>query len=115
MWCGEEDHLRIISMQMGGHVGEVFRRLKEGVEQIEAEIPFSSDSRLGMLTFCPTNLGTTIRSALSIVHISTNPHVLRASVHVKLPKLAAGGQEQLQAVADQFQLQVCSMFVRRRK
>ena len=28
------------------------------------------------------------------------------SVHVKLPKLAAGGQEQLQAVADQFQLQV---------
>ena len=33
-------------------------------------------SLLGMLTFCPTNLGTTIR----------------ASVHVKLPKLAAGGQ-----------------------
>ena len=53
--------MRIISMQMGGHVGEVFRRLKEGVEQIEAEIPFSSDSRLGMLTFCPTNLGTAIR------------------------------------------------------
>ena len=33
--------------------------------------------------------------------------IVRASVHVKLPKLAAGGQEQLQAVADQFQLQVC--------
>ena len=32
--------------------------------------------------------------------------IVRASVHVKLPKLAAGGQEQLQAVADQFQLQV---------
>ena len=73
-----------------GHVGEVFARLKEGVEKIEARIPFSSDERLGMLTFCPTNLGTTIR----------------ASVHVKLPKLAAGGQDQLQAVADQFQLQV---------
>jgi len=90
VWCGEEDHLRIISMQMGGHVGEVFGRLKEGVEKIESKIPFSSDERLGMLTFCPTNLGTTIR----------------ASVHVKLPKLAAGGQEPLQAVADQFQLQV---------
>ena len=62
MWCGEEDHLRIISMQMGGHVGEVFGRLKEGVKKIEAKIPFSSDPRLGMLTFCPTNLGTTIRS-----------------------------------------------------
>ena len=77
-------------MQMGGNVGEVFARLKQGVEKIEARIPFSSDKRLGMLTFCPTNLSTTIR----------------ASVHVKLPKLAAGGQEQLQAVADQFQLQV---------
>ena len=28
------------------------------------------------------------------------------SVHVKLPRLAAGGQADLQAVADQFQLQV---------
>ena len=52
-------------MQMGGDVGEVFRRLKEGVEKIEKEIPFSSDPRLGMLTFCPTNLGTTIRSEIS--------------------------------------------------
>ena len=47
VWCGEEDHLRIISMQMGGHVGQVFARLKEGVEKIEAKIPFSSDPRLG--------------------------------------------------------------------
>ena len=90
MWCGEEDHLRIISMQPGGNVGKVFSRLKEGVEKIQARIPFSSDPRLGMLTFCPTNLGTTIR----------------ASVHVRLPRLAAGGAEQLQAVAEQFQLQV---------
>ena len=45
-----------------GHVGEVFGRLKEGVEKIESKIPFSSDERLGMLTFCPTNLGTTIRA-----------------------------------------------------
>ena len=25
VWVGEEDHLRIISMQQGGHVGEVIR------------------------------------------------------------------------------------------
>ena len=72
VWCGEEDHLRIISMevaapslptsQMGGNVGQVFSRLAEGVAKIEAKIPFSSDERLGMLTFCPTNLGTTIRA-----------------------------------------------------
>ena len=68
----------------------MFGRLKEGVAKIEAKIPFSADDRLGMLTFCPTNLGTTIR----------------ASVHIKLPKLAKGGQDALQAVADKFQLQV---------
>ncbi len=30
----------------------------------------------------------------------------RASVHIKLPKLAAGGPEPLQKVADNYQLQV---------
>ena len=32
---------------MGGNVGEVFGRLKEGVEKIEEKIPFSSTERLG--------------------------------------------------------------------
>ena len=27
VWVGEEDHLRIISMQQGGNLGEVFSRL----------------------------------------------------------------------------------------
>merc|ERR1711874_462801 len=31
VWCNEEDHLRIISMQMGGDLGEVYRRLVSGV------------------------------------------------------------------------------------
>ena len=57
-WDGNSFHIFLHS----GHVGEVFGRLKEGVEKIESKIPFSSDERLGMLTFCPTNLGTTIRA-----------------------------------------------------
>ena len=36
---------------MGGNVGEVFGRLKEGVEKIEEKIPFSADDRLGRWTF----------------------------------------------------------------
>ena len=36
---------------MGGNVGEVFGRLKEGVEKIEEKIPFSSDDRLGRWTY----------------------------------------------------------------
>ena len=90
VWVGEEDHLRIISMQDGGHVGEVYGRLVEGIQAIEGLMKFSSDPRLGWLTFCPTNLGTAIR----------------ASVHITLPLLAKGGMDKLQEVADKFQLQV---------
>ena len=88
---GEEDHLRIISMQEGGDVGAVYGRLVRAVQSIETLLPFSTHPRLGRLTFCPTNLGTTIR----------------ASVHIKLPLLAAsGGMEALQEIGDKFQLQV---------
>lgn len=90
VWVGEEDHLRIISMQEGGDVGDVYSRLIDGIHAIEALMKFSDSERLGWLTFCPTNLGTAIR----------------ASVHIKLPLLAKGGMEKLQNVADKFQLQV---------
>ncbi|KAK1125753.1 hypothetical protein K0M31_005300 [Melipona bicolor] len=89
VWCNEEDHLRIISMQMGGDLGQVYRRLVNAVNEIEKRLPFSHHDRLGFLTFCPTNLGTTVR----------------ASVHIKLPKLAAN-REKLEEIAGKFNLQV---------
>ncbi|XP_043678026.1 arginine kinase [Vespula pensylvanica] len=89
VWCNEEDHLRIISMQMGGDLGQVYRRLVTGVNEIEKRLPFSHNDRFGFLTFCPTNLGTTVR----------------ASVHIKVPKLAAN-KEKLEQVAAQYNLQV---------
>ncbi|XP_018494769.1 arginine kinase [Galendromus occidentalis] len=89
VWVNEEDHLRIISMQMGGDLKQVFGRLVNGIKAIEARIPFSRDDRLGYLTFCPTNLGTTIR----------------ASVHIKLPKLAAN-RTRLEQIASKYNLQV---------
>ncbi|XP_017461640.1 PREDICTED: arginine kinase-like [Rhagoletis zephyria] len=89
MWVNEEDHLRIISMQKGGDLKQIFGRLVKAVKHIEQKIPFSHDDRLGFLTFCPTNLGTTIR----------------ASVHIKLPKLAAD-RKKLEEVAGKYNLQV---------
>jgi len=89
VWCNEEDHLRIISMQMGGDLGAVFRRLTNAVNEIEKRVPFSHHDRLGFLTFCPTNLGTTVR----------------ASVHIKVPKLAAD-YPKLEATAGKYNLQV---------
>jgi len=89
VWCNEEDHLRIISMQQGGDLGQVYRRLVTAVGEIEKRVPFSHDDRLGFLTFCPTNLGTTVR----------------ASVHIKVPKLASD-KKKFAEVADKFNLQV---------
>uniref|UniRef100_A0A1L8EGM9 arginine kinase n=1 Tax=Haematobia irritans TaxID=7368 RepID=A0A1L8EGM9_HAEIR len=89
VWCNEEDHLRIISMQMGGDLGQVYKRLVTAVNDIEKRIPFSHDDRLGFLTFCPTNLGTTIR----------------ASVHIKVPKLGAN-LAKLEEIAGKYNLQV---------
>merc|ERR1712126_551278 len=89
VWVNEEDHLRIISMQMGGDLGEVYRRWVSAVQSIEKLVPFSHHDRLGFLTFCPTNLGTTVR----------------ASVHIKLPKLAAD-LKKLEEVAGRYNLQV---------
>jgi len=88
VWANEEDHLRIISMQSGGNVGEVLARLNKGVKIIESKAPFSRDDRLGFLTFCPSNLGTTVR----------------ASVHIALPKIAA--KPDFKSICDGLKLQI---------
>jgi protein-arginine kinase len=88
VWVNEEDHLRIISMQNGGNVGEVLERLIKGVKAIQTQVPFSRDDRLGWLTFCPSNLGTTVR----------------ASVHIRLPKISA--KPDFKSICDGLKLQI---------
>ncbi|XP_030373389.1 arginine kinase-like [Scaptodrosophila lebanonensis] len=89
VWVNEEDHIRVISMEKGGDLGKVYDRMIGGVETLGKFLQFSHDKRLGFLTFCPTNLGTTIR----------------ASVHIKLPSLAAD-KAKLEAIASEHKLQV---------
>ena len=77
VWVNEEDHTRVISMQKGGNMREVFTRFCESLKQIEDAIKrkgqeFMWNEHLGFILACPSNLGTG----------------LRASVHVKLPSLA---------------------------
>ena len=89
VWVNEEDQLRIISMQMGGDIKEVFTRLATAISAIASKVKFSYTEHLGYLTSCPTNLGT----------------AMRASVHIKLPKLAADTAA-LQQIADRYHLQI---------
>lgn len=57
VWVCEEDHLRIMCMQPGGNVGEVFKRLVTAVTEMQKKVTFVTSERFGYLTFCPTNLG----------------------------------------------------------
>ncbi|XP_055544226.1 arginine kinase 1-like [Wyeomyia smithii] len=89
VWVNEEDHLRIISMDAGGDLGAIYQRLINAVEILGKDIAFSRADRLGYLTFCPSNLGTTIR----------------ASVHIKLPNLGSN-RGVLEETAAKYNLQV---------
>lgn len=89
VWVNEEDQLRIISMQPGADIGQVFDRLSRAANAIEARTHFLHNSHVGYITSCPTNLGT----------------ALRASVHIHLPNLARDFAR-FEEIADQFNVQI---------
>lgn len=80
-------------MQKGGDLAAVYARLVKGATEVGKKLPFSRHRRLGYLTFCPTNLGTTIR----------------ASVHARFPKLNTN-LERFQEIANMYNLQVRDHF-----
>lgn len=80
IWFGEEDQLRIMCMKKGSNLLEVFTNLNEMLSTVESidGIDFAKDENYGYVTSCPSNLGTG----------------MRASVHVKIPKLTADGTDE---------------------
>lgn len=89
IWVNEEDQLRIISMQPGAGIKEVFSRLQRAATKIEEYLKFAHDDHLGYITSCPTNLGT----------------AMRASVHIKLPKLM-NNKEMFNKIAEEYYVQI---------
>lgn len=79
VWVGEEDHLRIMCMQTGTILNDVFDRLHTALGVIESieGLKFAVSPDYGVVTSCPTNLGTG----------------MRASVHIPLPNLTKGGSD----------------------
>lgn len=89
VWVNEEDQLRIISMQQGGDIKEVFTRLVNAIKSIETKVHFAYSDHLGYITSCPTNLGT----------------AMRASVHIALPNLAKD-MKKFKVITDRYHLQI---------
>jgi len=79
IWVGEEDHLRIMAMKKSVKINDVFDRLKDAIDVVEDLIPggCAKSDEFGVVTSCPTNMGTG----------------MRASVHVSLPKLTSDGSD----------------------
>jgi creatine kinase/arginine kinase len=89
VWVNEEDELRIISMQKGGDIKAVFSRLVQYLGELEQKLHFAYNEHLGYITSCPTNLGT----------------AMRASVHVKLPKLSLD-MPKFEEICSKYHLQI---------
>uniref|UniRef100_A0A8C9V3T0 creatine kinase n=1 Tax=Scleropages formosus TaxID=113540 RepID=A0A8C9V3T0_SCLFO len=71
VWVNEEDHLRVISMQKGGNMKEVFTRFCTGLTKIEALFKqkgheFMWNEHLGYVLTCPSNLGTGLRGGVHV-------------------------------------------------
>jgi protein-arginine kinase len=80
IWVGEEDHLRIMCMKRGTVLNEVFDRLKTALDVVGGieGMEFAVSPTVGVVTSCPTNLGTG----------------MRASLHIPLPALTVGGSDE---------------------
>uniref|UniRef100_A0A8C4Q1E9 creatine kinase n=1 Tax=Eptatretus burgeri TaxID=7764 RepID=A0A8C4Q1E9_EPTBU len=75
VWVNEEDHIRLISMEKGGNMQKVFERFCHGLKERlihKQGKEFMWNEHLGYILTCPSNLGTG----------------LRASVHIRLPRLS---------------------------
>ena len=79
IWVGEEDHLRVMCMQKGTVLNHVFDRLKGALDVVSSieGLEFAISPTFGVVTSCPTNLGTG----------------MRASLHIALPNLTANGTD----------------------
>jgi creatine kinase/arginine kinase len=89
VWVNEEDQMRIISMQKGGDIKDVFTRLTVALNQLEKQLSFSYSNHLGYISSCPTNLGT----------------AMRASVHISLPQLS-NNKNKLEEITKKHHLQI---------
>merc|ERR1712168_450601 len=95
LWVNEEDQMRIISMEKGGDVNSVFKRLANGINAVEKSVKgesgrgFQISSKFGYLHSCPSNLGTG----------------MRASVHIDLPGWTKEGVDKLKKRCEELNVQ----------
>jgi len=71
VWVNEEDHIRIVSMQKGASIVEIFARFSRACAQMEKVMKeegyaFMHNDHLGYILTCPSNLGTGLRAGAMV-------------------------------------------------
>jgi len=71
VWVGEEDHLRIVSMQRDKNMKATFGRFVRACDEVQKVLKdegsdFMHNKRLGWVLTCPSNLGTGLRAGMLI-------------------------------------------------
>merc|ERR1712131_499768 len=71
VWVNEEDQIRIVSMQKGASVVEIFNRFSAATEGIQKVLKkegydFMHNDHLGWVLTCPSNLGTGLRAGCMV-------------------------------------------------
>ena len=68
IWVGEMDHLAIVCMERTTVLNDLFERLAAGISTVE-QLPgmeFAVSETVGVVTSCPTQVGTGMRASLRI-------------------------------------------------
>lgn len=80
VWVNEEEHLRLVSMDVGGDLQQVFTRFVQAVNSLEEALEkdgygYMHNDHLGYILSCPANLGTGLRASviLKIPLVSAMP------------------------------------------
>lgn len=71
VWLNEEDHMRIISMQKGDGIKQIFVRFATACNKVQDVLKangydFMHNDHLGFILTCPSNLGTGLRAGSMI-------------------------------------------------
>merc|ERR1712137_1537379 len=71
VWVNEEDHMRIVSMQVGDDIQSIFTRFANATEAVQKSLKgdgydFMHNDHLGFILTCPSNLGTGLRAGAMV-------------------------------------------------
>jgi len=106
VWVGEEDHLRIVSMQgsrakpthEGKQIKEVTARFMRACAEVEKVLKeegsgFMHNDHLGWILTCPSNLGTGLRAGtmVKLPKVSSRPDFKKLLGKMKLQARGTGG------------------------